>query len=318
MQTPSSPSLRRRILWSAAALVVVGVLGLGAYNAVALPGCASCHDRAGFRAATAASPHAKTDCRACHAPAGVVERAGFGLGQTFHMFVPVSRPAVRDAAAVPDSRCLACHAKVEKGVTTSNGIRIDHAVCDKGASCTDCHSTTAHGEATSWVRTYDMDRCLACHVAEKKTACDLCHQGRGPRTRIAAGSFAITHGPQWKTTHGMGDPATCMVCHTPDKCIGCHGPGLPHGADFITTHPTFSKAAGAKCSGCHEQSFCDGCHGTPMPHTAEFTKGHAKLAAATPALCKRCHADSDCTECHTKHIHPGGSVGPTAKGGRTP
>jgi len=241
-------------------------------------------------------------------PSGGLQRAVFGAGQTAHVLM-VTRASSRDAAAVPDSRCMTCHAKIEKAVTTSNGIRIAHATCDKGAVCTDCHSTTAHGQATSWARSYDMDRCLACHVNKDQTACDLCHLGRGPRTRITSGSFAVTHGPQWRTTHGMGDPATCMVCHTPDKCVGCHGPGLPHTADFVKTHTTFARDKNAKCSGCHEQSFCDGCHGTPMPHTAQFTKDHPATAAAKPALCKRCHVDTDCTGVHENHIHPGGVVG---------
>ena len=309
MQNAGSPGFRRRIIWSIAALIAIAVVGFGVFNAVALPGCSSCHDRNGFRAATAASPHGKVDCRSCHVPSGGLQRAGFGLRQTFHMFVPMPGASGRDAAAVPDSRCLVCHAKIEKVVTTSNGLRIAHGTCDKGARCSDCHSTTAHGEATAWVRSYDMDRCLACHVTKDQTACDLCHEGRGPRTRITSGTFAVTHGPQWRTTHGMGDSATCMVCHTPDKCVGCHGPGLPHTADFVKTHTTFARDKNAKCSSCHQTSFCDGCHGTAMPHTAQFTRDHPTLAADKPALCKRCHANSDCTECHVKHIHPGGAVG---------
>ena len=87
MQKVGSPGLRRRIIWSIASLFVVVVLGLGVFNAVALPGCAGCHEGAAFRKATAASPHAKVDCRSCHVPPGGLQRAAFGLGQTFHMFV---------------------------------------------------------------------------------------------------------------------------------------------------------------------------------------------------------------------------------------
>ena len=187
MQKVGSPGLRRRIIWSIASLFVVVVLGLGVFNAVALPGCAGCHEGAAFRKATAASPHAKVDCRSCHVPPGGLQRAAFGLGQTFHMFVPVTGGAVRDASAVPDSRCLTCHAKIDEAVSVSNGLRIAHLTCAEGAKCTDCHATTAHGEATSWVRSYDMDRCLACHVNKDQTQCDLCHEGRGPATRVARG-----------------------------------------------------------------------------------------------------------------------------------
>jgi hypothetical protein len=311
VQNASSPGLRRRIIWSIAALIVVAVLALGGFDVITLPGCRSCHNRDGFRAATATAPHAGVDCRSCHVPAGPVGRVAFSLRQPLHMFVPISGGAERDAAAVPDSRCLACHEDVQTAVVASHGIRISHKSCAVGAACSDCHSATAHGKATSWVRSYEMGRCLTCHVTEAQTACDLCHEGRRPASRIKSGTFAVTHGPQWRSTHGMGDGATCMVCHQQNDCVGCHGPGVPHGADFIETHAESAAQRGAKCEGCHEASFCDACHGTHMPHTARFTRGHAKIASGGSATCKRCHADSDCTNCHVKHVHPGGAVGGT-------
>ena len=309
MQTASSPGMRRRIIWSIAALIVISLLGLGVFNAVTLPGCASCHERDGFRAATEASAHAKVDCASCHVPADAAGRIAFSLRQPLHMFLPTSRGAERDAAAVPDARCLRCHAKVLTTVSATVGVRIAHKTCAAGAACTDCHSATAHGTATSWVRTYEMDRCLVCHVTDAQTKCDLCHEGRTRERRALSGGFAVTHGPQWRSTHGMGDPATCSVCHDAGDCVRCHGPGLPHGAAFLETHAEVAAARGAKCASCHAESFCDACHRTPMPHPAQFTAGHARSAAEQPATCKRCHAESDCTTCHAKHVHPGGAVG---------
>jgi hypothetical protein len=305
---PSSGSGRRVILIGVI-VFAVAVVGFGVFDAVALPGCSSCHDRDGFRSGTAAAPHAQTDCRSCHVPTGAVGRLGFGFREAFHMMVPLPAGSPRDAAAVPDSRCLSCHSEIDASTVTASGIRIAHKTCSVGAGCTDCHGGTAHGAATAWPRSYDMDRCLACHVNAKQTECDLCHQGRTSDTRVSTGSFAVTHGPQWRTTHGMGDPATCTVCHQAGDCVACHGPGLPHGALFVETHATFAADKKAECDGCHARTFCDGCHGTPMPHGAQFTAGHAKAAASQPAICKRCHADSDCTVCHEMHVHPGGAVG---------
>lgn len=309
MQNDSSPGLRRRIIWSVAALIAIVVLALGVYNAVALPGCRSCHDREDFRAATALTSHADIDCRSCHVPAGFADRAAYSLRQTFHMFVPLTGGAERDAAAVPDSRCLTCHADVTGEVTTSGGLRIAHATCADASKCSDCHSATAHGTATSWVRVYDMDTCLSCHVSTEQTNCDLCHESRLASGRIKSGTFAIVHGSEWRSTHGLGNTATCGVCHQESDCVECHGPGLPHGAHFIEVHSEYSAKKGAKCSGCHDTSFCDGCHGTPMPHAASFTQTHAEDAAARPALCERCHAEPDCKTCHEKHVHPGGAIG---------
>ena len=268
MQKASSPGPRRRIIWSVVAGIVIVVLALGVYNAVVLPGCRSCHDRGGFRAATASAPHGNVDCRSCHVPVGTLNRAAFSLRQPFHMLVPRSGGTERDAAAVPDSRCLPCHEDVVDNVVESNGIRIAHGSCAVGASCTDCHSATAHGRETSWVRAYDMDTCLTCHVANEQTECDLCHEGRRPENRIKSGTFAVTHGSQWQATHGMGDGATCTVCHQPADCVQCHGAGLPHEPGFVQTHAGYAKRSDERCANCHEPSFCDACHGMPMPHGA--------------------------------------------------
>jgi hypothetical protein len=314
VQNASSERLRPRIIWLMVAGVVAILLVAGTYNAVALPGCRSCHNTNGLIAATKTSPHASVDCRACHVPAGRLNRVSFGFRQTFHMFIPLTDGAARDASAVPDSRCLACHAKVESSVVSANGIRIAHETCDKGASCTDCHSATAHGKATSWVRTYDMDRCLECHVTKAQTACNLCHEGRSTAERIVTGTFAVTHGPKWQETHGMGNPATCTVCHTSNDCASCHGSGVPHDSKFIEKHAAAAADKNAKCSTCHATTFCESCHGTPMPHGPTFIRDHAKSAAAQPQLCKRCHADSDCTRCHETHVHPGGAIGGRQKG----
>lgn len=311
------PSGAQRAVRSAVVGIVLGVLSLGVFNTVALPGCESCHARRAFRAATSEAPHATVDCRSCHVPAGWVSRVAFSLRQPLHMFIPLTGGADRDAAAVPDQRCLACHEDVRAARVSSRGIRISHESCTAEAACTDCHSATAHGRETPWVRVAEMDGCLACHIPEAKTGCDLCHERPDPVNRVGSRTFAVTHGPQWRSTHGMGDAATCMVCHQEDDCEGCHGPGLPHEPRFIQVHADSAAEPGAKCTECHSASFCDACHGTRMPHPAGFTRDHPRAAGDARETCRRCHAGSDCTACHEKHVHPGGVVGGAAatKGG---
>jgi hypothetical protein len=160
-----------------------------------------------------------------------------------------------------------------------------------------------------------MDGCLKCHVKLGKVACDLCHQGKEKRARVQSAAFAVTHGPKWKTTHGMGDAATCGVCHVPQDCADCHGPGVPHEQKFVEVHASYAAQPTAKCSTCHKDAFCNGCHGTKMPHPAGFTPKHPELSKKQPDMCKRCHEDSDCTTCHAKHVHPGGSIGKPSVGG---
>jgi hypothetical protein len=211
---------------------------------------------------------------------------------------------------VPDIRCTACHNEDLKGVVGSKGIKINHASCAAGASCTDCHSSIAHGTATKWVRSYDMDMCLECHMKTGNVACNLCHESRGAPDRVKFAGFSVTHGPQWKTMHGMGDTTTCNVCHKAKDCAACHGAGVPHEPDFVKVHASVASQPDSKCSTCHKDTFCNSCHGTPMPHPQGFTAQHVAAAKAKPDMCKRCHDPSDCTNCHVKHVHPGGSVGP--------
>lgn len=289
---------------------VAAILSTVAYLAVALPGCTSCHERE-LISATGASSHAEVECRSCHVSPGLTDRAAFGVRQLFHMQLRLVSGEGREWSAVPDERCMACHESVQEEVVNANGISVKHSDCAKGSSCTDCHSTVAHGKSRSWTRVYDMETCLECHVSESQTDCELCHQG-GERAedRITSGVFAVTHGKDWQKTHGMGNASTCTVCHTAATCERCHGPGLPHDSGFLETHGGFAGDAAAKCDDCHSETFCTNCHGVEMPHTAAFTEGHAEPAAKNRDVCSRCHVESDCVTCHVKHIHPGGAVDP--------
>ena len=312
MESGTPSRVRPWIIWLVVLLPITAVLLSGLVAAAVLPGCESCHDRDGFIEATQRSSHGEVACGSCHVSSGLAARVGFGYRLVFHMALPVVSGEGRDWDAVPDNRCLSCHEKINETVVKANGIRIDHAVCAEGSACTDCHSTAGHGKATTRVRVYDMDTCLECHTSEEATKCDLCHEGRGADDRITSGVFAVTHGPQWEKTHGMGNSNSCAACHTAASCEKCHGPGLPHGPEFLTEHSAVSQDPKAKCSGCHTASFCDDCHGLKMPHSRAFTRGHAKPAEVTPKLCERCHVKSDCVTCHETHVHPGGAVAPNS------
>ena len=155
-----------------------------------------------------------------------------------------------------------------------------------------------------------METCIACHASQgASTKCDTCHENKDRQQRVSTGVFAITHGKNWRKTHGMGNTATCSVCHTAAKCEKCHGVGLPHDKEFMARHGAIAGDPAAKCYTCHDTRFCADCHGLAMPHSKTFTRDHAARAKSDPKLCKRCHAGSDCTDCHVRHVHPGGAVG---------
>ena len=193
-----------------------------------------------------------------------------------------------------------------KGVVDAGGLRVKHSVCGTGRTCTDCHSPTAHGQAVSWPRTVTMEMCFDCHVTtEGPTECDSCHTDRRPSDRAQSSTFAVTHGPNYEQTHGMGRMTTCTACHEDSKCAGCHGAGVPHGARFPGKHGGFALDPSAECMSCHREEFCNDCHGTQMPHPDSFMARHPDLVEQFgQESCNRCHAEPDCTECHVKHVHP--------------
>lgn len=286
------------------ALLAVGVVGV---TAATLPGCESCHLTGDFGKHTGTSAHSSVACVDCHVRPDVTGRFGFASRVVFGMVTPLGRTDDRSFAQVPSERCLSCHDIVVKpGVTEARGVRIAHATCAAGAECTQCHSMTAHGASTSWPRVAQMEECYACHSERtKKAGCDVCHASRGERERTQAGSFRVTHGPNWQSTHGMGRMDSCPACHEDSKCAGCHGAGVPHGGEFLKRHASYSTGEDAKCTSCHREEFCADCHSYPMPHDRDFTLDHAKTVAADgQRKCLTCHEEADCTGCHVSHVHP--------------
>lgn len=309
---------------AAAVLLTAAVATLGAVGVTAAmqPGCESCHmDRAKFAEATNSTVHAKNDtaCVSCHVQDDLGGRTKFATYQVFGMYIPALDPSATDATVVKDKACLRCHEAVAEGTVESKGLRIAHASCAQGRSCIQCHSEVGHAAATSWPRTVSMNDCVSCHRERKvPITCETCHVGKVEVATSSLPEFAVTHGPNWQQTHGMGEMSSCSTCHPADSCSKCHGPGVPHESDFRLRHAEVSQQPGAACASCHEQTFCDSCHQTEMPHPRAFVKSHSSIVAQDgDASCLRCHVSEDCTTCHVKHVHPGGAVGniPSPEGG---
>ncbi len=302
-------SLVLRVLAGAlAVLALISMISVAA-SAVVIPACGLCHRQPEFVKATEASAHGEIGCSECHGQSGIVASTSFGFQQVLHVSKWLGASAAQSSVTVGDARCLSCHSTINDQVTQSRGLSIAHETCAKGSACTDCHSSTAHGAQTTWVRSYNMDTCLHCHgQSEEPIECTTCHSERRASERIATGPWVVTHGPNWRSTHGMGDMFTCSACHPSGYCDKCHGPGLPHKGDFVQTHPAPAQDPKANCTSCHAKTFCSDCHGIEMPHPVGFKKQHSKIAEKNDAGCKTCHSDSDCLECHLMHVHPGGAV----------
>ncbi|MDR3686228.1 MAG: cytochrome c3 family protein [Coriobacteriia bacterium] len=315
MESNSASKVIRIAVWSFAGLVVLLALVL-TVTTVTLPGCTFCHSSATFVAQSQSNPHAKLSCTQCHAQPGPVARLPFAYHLIFGMVLHVA-PTGGPVSGIPDATCLSCHQNVLKAVVRLNGISIKHEVCAKGRLCVDCHSDAAHGSAVQWQTTATMNTCLDCHdTARVRSDCTMCHAARSMVQRLSTGEWQITHGPNWKQTHGMGDLKTCASCHPDNFCVRCHGIPLPHGQDFLKLHPAYALTNRADCAVCHQQTFCDNCHGLPMPHPDDFTPAHPSIVQKQgQALCLRCHVIDDCTNCHVKHVHPGGATLPPSTGG---
>jgi len=301
------------------AAIGAAVLFVLAAAAGSLPGaCGSCHAMKPYAAELAKSKHGDVSCLACHLDAGAVSWPGFAVREVFGMYpaAALGREVSGPGARVARERCVACHAKIMSGVIEAKGTRIRHEACAKDEACDTCHGTVAHGKATRWVRQPVMDDCVRCHLKERAGIdCDSCHAGKSTAARLASGPWQVTHGANWRATHGMGDITVCSVCHPQSKCVGCHGTPLPHGEDFGRTHGASATSPDQKCDGCHDRTaFCTGCHGIEMPHPATFLPGHSKIAKTRQdSSCLKCHYQDDCDACHTKHTHPGTTKG-TLKG----
>jgi hypothetical protein len=317
-----TPEIRARILRLSAWFLVLGAavaaLPVG-ISAVTLPACESCHEARDLVGTVTSPAHldAGARCVDCHVGTSVEDRVRFGFYQAYGMVVPILSTKDTLASVVADGSCTSCHQEMS-GTWTAAGLRIRHEECAQGSACVDCHSNTAHVDAISWPKLYDMDACLRCHDAEDAyDSCDTCHVGRLERTRPTTGAWAVTHGSDWQRTHGMGEMSTCRACHAEGYCTPCHGPGVPHDDRFFARHGRESTVQGSMCTGCHEPAFCSDCHGVEMPHPTAFTREHSSLVGrAGDSSCRTCHAPSDCVVCHEKHVHPGGSI-PLSLDGRT-
>jgi hypothetical protein len=298
-----------------AALVVLAALILGV-TAVTLPGCTLCHTSPAFVDQSAKNVHRKFACVQCHVQPGAASRVQYAYHMIFGMGLHLSPVGSGPVAGIPDNTCLSCHADVMKKVVMYNGISIKHVDCSKGRMCTDCHSDSAHGDAIKWPTVAQMNMCLDCHNADRvRTSCTTCHAARSMSARLTTGEWTVTHGPNWKQTHGMGNLKTCASCHPPDFCVRCHGIPMPHEVDFLRTHPIPALARRKDCTVCHTQGFCDACHRLPMPHPVSFAPTHPTIVRQLgQGVCLRCHVVDDCSNCHIKHIHPGGATLPPGSG----
>ena len=292
------------------AVIVVGVISAAS---VSPRFCAVCH-----RSATDgldASAHTGTNCDTCHTRSGAL-----GLvEQRFRVVsMVVGAPFTAlggGSAGIPgaeNTRCVECHRNMLDETFTVRGVTMNHrAPEEEGWLCVQCHLGIAHGGDRYAGSSYTMDMCLSCHGANPQNTetCGLCHPpGESPDVAHVT-PWSITHGPNWRTAHGMGNLSTCSTCHSGGYCVACHNVELPHPGNYLARHgiDVLARPTGdADCIVCHKGSACDNCHGIEMPHPGGFVREHVDLTGELGEdLCLRCHNQHACDACHQRHVHPG-------------
>jgi hypothetical protein len=304
----SSRSTLRRV---AMATLVVLVLTAGLTVVAPLSStCRTCHAARGRSAST--STHRGVACSACHSRPGAAGWLDARAGEIGAMY---PRVLLRSAEAtlpthVDGSACSVCHRTDLTRIVTAKSVRMRHETCiAKGARCVDCHGAVGHGAGSARQVFPTMDSCNPCHDGTKAPSnCDTCHTGGEKVTFGGTSAWRVTHGRNWRTTHGMGQLVSCRLCHRAGYCAKCHY-DQPHPETWAGEHGKSADATGdikRACLDCHVKAFCDSCHGMAMPHPANWLKAHltATKGKSDPS-CRRCHTEFDCTTCHTVHLHPG-------------
>ena len=299
-----------------AVLLGVGIAFLAwAFSIVALGvladtgiGCTSCHAMRPYAQEQAHGQHRTLSCATCHRTEGRLSWLQDGLGiQRMGISQLVGREPV--GSSVPDTNCRSCHRVILDATVVSDGLRVSHKeLLDQ--PCAQCHGGTAHQLEERVYGVPEMEACTVCHAASTRdlTTCEFCHVSDSRRASNSDKTqWRASHGPNWKTTHGMGNLSTCIHCHEQTKCVSCHGVPVPH-------VPTWPKEHGAgltarvreQCVQCHDKDWCSTCHGgVEMPHAPQFIKTHGPQAQDVgETSCFKCHTESGCEECHYRSAHP--------------
>ncbi len=301
--------MRRKISTGVMVSFAVLVLALGAAGALLTPQpffCRTCHVERDIYKAWTKSPHNEISCLSCHRKPGV---SGYLTSQvemakrvSSSIFGTYQKPLTSN---VDNSSCLPCHKEILKGTVVRSVIKVRHRdFLQEGQACTDCHSGVGHKNTVRKQENPTMDKCTTCHNGKTASkTCKICHVEKAKRKVRNYGPWQVTHGKDWRKTHGMGNLTSCIICHSKEDCSRCHLE-MPHVQNWPYYHG--KMALKNDCFGCHIQSYCVDCHRIEMPHPESFLPRHSAIVEKKGGeLCYRCHVRDDCQYCHVRHVHPG-------------
>lgn len=269
--------------------------------------CSACHATRQQTNTWKTSAHRYVSCLACHQEPGYLSLVRLQLQTTRNftawLFGTYREPIV---TSVKNESCLSCHDREIKDTIVSKGIRVSHKEFSSYL-CTSCHANAAH-DMPNRIRNYpDMDSCAGCHnYSQGDVTCEKCHPKNARAEDLnSRGPWKVTHGPNWRDTHGMGDPKTCATCHDERFCMMCHKSEVPHTEPWSYLHGKAAKYNVEGCYQCHKKNLCSDCHRMEMPHPPSFISQHqATVKKRGYDVCWRCHEEEGCQACHLRGAHP--------------
>lgn len=276
--------------------------------------CLSCHEMQQQVERWHDSSHKDVSCLDCHADPGMRGLWQRALDMARRRYVHVNGGVYEAnlSTAVPNERCLRCHAEqmpyvmedYQPPTVSADGSITDTAPVDfvklplqpnhdrhlsqvPGTTCTSCHDQVGHRPSSE--QEYEKashQTCDSCHerrqvslVADSSLTCTTCHADMVPIT-------PQDHDTSWRLNHGQAalkDPTSCSPCHTSRDLpnVQTVSTGSRGGADAgAWLRPMPAGPVGDACRDCHQ---------TTMPHPKGFMDDHGKDFETDPDGCARCH-----------------------------
>jgi hypothetical protein len=290
------PSTRRRLIGTALTWVMLLGALAAAYTVTSESTyCGTvCHAMSPLSDSWRASSHAAVPCVRCHEGRTVLSLPSAVVSRTRSLVSQATRSATGGRSSVPPSRCLDCHADIQRRITVSKrGIAMAHKqVIEAGSSCDDCHGVQGHDKAGTRPA---MSACLRCHDdSTVSAACTTCH--RSSTARLLEPSDTIFGKVE------LPAKPTCEGCHPQTSCDKCHGLRMPHPSGYadpkLHARPAAFTGKDRLCYRCHVFGDCNECHMAFEAHVRDWQNVH-KTYPRNTSWCRPCHNTPDmCGICH--------------------
>ena len=280
---------------------------VGAFKAIAVSGCQSCHNdpHKGAFQEVFAERRARAACESCHNTGGwKSNRPGNGFDHTATKFALAGKHAALACAAchkgtdfhrpIAHAKCMDCHKDQHSGQFATRAL---------GSDCASCHSETGF-KPTRFDRATHAQSAFPLTGKHAEVKCEKCHPPEGASTVYKSGKLVCSachadkHGGQFASAPYEN---RCDRCHTVE---GFRPDTFSLERHAATQFPLAGKHTAVACRDCHK----------PLGESRQF-----HFAARN---CTTCHTDPHqtklaCESCHTvQQWKPAGTYDHSATGFR--